>query len=62
MTTTNRLISISEAGHRYGISRQTIYRFIKDGKLDLIKIGRASRLNLTAADDAFGLSRTPGVE
>ena len=54
-----RLISINEAADRYGISRQTVYRMVSSNRIRLIKIGRASRLDLQEADFAFGLGSSP---
>lgn len=53
---TKRLISLNDAAIRYGLSRQTFYRLIASGDLNLIKIGRASRLDVREADQLFGIS------
>ena len=55
MDVQKRLISLRDACVRYGISRQTIYRAIARSELRLIKIGRASRLDVLEADCCFGV-------
>ncbi|MEM7568845.1 MAG: helix-turn-helix domain-containing protein [Pseudomonadota bacterium] len=39
-----KLITISEFQRAYGVSRSTIYRQSKAGKLPIVKVGRASRI------------------
>ena len=51
-----RLISLSEACTRYGISRQTIYRIADRDQIRLIKIGRATRLDIYQMDEIFGIA------
>jgi excisionase family DNA binding protein len=47
-----RALSIRETAHTCGLSRATLYRLLKDGKLTTIKIG-ARRLVPVGAIDAF---------
>ena len=47
-----RAVSIREAANSCGLSRATMYRLLKDGKLSTIKIG-ARRLVPVAAIDAL---------
>lgn len=47
---TRRLLRINEAAIYAAISRATIYSEIKQGRLKLIKLGHASRIEVTELD------------
>jgi excisionase family DNA binding protein len=44
------LITIEEFGERYAVSRSTVYRLIESKAIQLVKIGRASRIKLADAE------------
>lgn len=45
MAPTPELLTIREAMHRLAVSRQTIYRLIRQGELRLVTIGKAPRID-----------------
>lgn len=47
------LMSLDTAAARYEISRKTIERMIRAGRLTPIKIGAATRLNIKKTDEAL---------
>jgi excisionase family DNA binding protein len=49
-----RALTIEQACARYGVSRTTLYRYAKDGRLTLNKIGpRLVRLDADELDGVF---------
>jgi excisionase family DNA binding protein len=56
-SSTQSLLSVSEACSLLGVSRPTVYRLIKAGKLRAIKIGGARRVR---RDDVEGLLKECG--
>ena len=56
-----RLISLNEACIRYGICRATLYRMADRQQIKLIKIGRASRLDVHQMDALLGIANSPSV-
>ena len=56
-----RLICVSDACTRYGVSRSTIYRLVDRQQIRLIKIGRASRLDIHEIDHFFGIAEGPSA-
>lgn len=46
------LLTISQAAHRLGIGRTTVYELTTAGELEVVHIGRCARIP-TAAVDAF---------
>jgi len=40
-----QMVSIADAAKFLGVSRGTIYRWAKNGLLDIVKIGGTSRIN-----------------
>ena len=47
---TRRLIRVDDAAASVGVSRNTIYRTIAAGKLELVNIGRASAITMESFD------------
>ena len=45
-----RALSIREAAHACGLSRATLYRLLRDGKLSTVKIGRRRLVPVNALD------------
>ena len=43
-------LSIKEVGEYLGVSRATVYRWVKDGKLKIHKVGRVSRVKKNDLD------------
>lgn len=56
-----RLISLNEACIRYGISRTTLYRMVDRQQIRLVKIGRASRLDVHMMDHLLGITNAHGA-
>jgi excisionase family DNA binding protein len=44
------LLSISDFCERYGISRTSVYRQFNAGQIPIVKIGRATRIRTTDAE------------
>ncbi|MDN7879631.1 helix-turn-helix transcriptional regulator [Burkholderia aenigmatica] len=48
-----RLYRVAEVMRRLSVSRSTVYRLVRDGKLTLVKIGERSSGITSASLDAF---------
>ncbi|WP_081057389.1 helix-turn-helix transcriptional regulator [Burkholderia vietnamiensis] len=48
-----RLYRVAEVMHRLSVSRSTVYRLVRDGKLTLVKIGERSSGITSASLDAL---------
>lgn len=46
----SKLLSLSEVCMRASISRSTLYRLIQNGRINVVKIGRAVRIPETEID------------
>ncbi len=44
--TDTRLITYTEAAKRLNISRPTVYRLVRDGRLDVVPLGGVNRITL----------------
>ena len=44
----NRLITFMDAGRRTGLSRPTIYRLVKSGRLDVVPLNGVNRITLAS--------------
>ena len=56
-----RLLTVPDAARLLGIGRTTAYELISDGKLEIVKIGRSTRVPLDAVDNFVdGLRGLPG--
>ena len=53
----NRLITFMDAGRRTGLSRPTIYRLVKAGRLDVVKLSGTSRITLQSVNDFIAGTR-----
>ena len=43
-------LTVAQLGIKYGLSRSTIYRLMRDGRLPYVKIGRLTRFRPDAGD------------
>lgn len=46
----NRLITFMDAGRRTGLSRPTIYRLVKSGRLDVVPLNGVNRITLASVN------------
>ena len=53
----NRLITFMDAGRRTGLSRPTIYRLVKSGRLDVVELNGTSRITLQSVNDFIAGNR-----
>ena len=53
----NRLITFMDAGRRTGLSRPTIYRLVKSGRLDVVKLNGTNRITLQSVNDFIAGNR-----
>ena len=44
----NRLLTYTDAGRRTGLSRPTIYRLVKSGRLDVVELNGVNRITLAS--------------
>ena len=58
----SQLLRVNEFCERYAISRATFYRLVNRGDLVVYKVGNASRVKLSDAEEWLAaLSRTDGT-
>jgi len=50
------LISTDEAAEKLEVTRRSIYRFIKQGRLNAVKVGREWKITLESLRNFLGLS------
>jgi excisionase family DNA binding protein len=48
-----RLMTIKQVCDAYAVSRTTVYKLIAEGKLQRVKVGRATRIPTDSADTCF---------
>ena len=48
-----RMLTIEQAAHRYGISRTSLWRYVKSGQLIPYRIGSRVRYNVDDLDALF---------
>ena len=53
----NRLITFMDAGRRTGLSRPTIYRLVKSGRLDVVPLNGVNRITLQSVNDFIAGNR-----
>lgn len=53
----NRLITFMDAGRRTGLSRPTIYRLVKSGRLDVVPLNGVNRITLASVNAFISGSR-----
>lgn len=46
----NRLITFMDAARRTGLSRPTVYRLVKSGRLDVVPLNGVNRITLTSVN------------
>ena len=53
----SRLITFMDAGRRTGLSRPTIYRLVKSGRLDVVELNGVNRITLQSVNDFIAGNR-----
>jgi excisionase family DNA binding protein len=62
---TVQLLTVEEVGHRLSLSRSVVYRLMRDGEVEDVKIGRARRITAQSVSayvdrmTADGTTRSP---
>ena len=60
-STTRLLLTVRETAEALGLGRSTVYELITAGELEVIRIGRSSRIPVAAVDEFVERHRSPGV-
>lgn len=55
-------VSIKETGSVLGLGRSTIYRMIKEGRLDTVKIGSRNLVRISSIETVAAASKTPVMD
>ena len=53
----NRLVTYAEAARRTGLSRVTIYRLVRNGRLDVVPLSGVNRITLQSVNDLVAGNR-----
>jgi excisionase family DNA binding protein len=56
-----KLLTVKEVAHALRVSHMTVYRLVKSGELEAIKVGRAFRIHEDSFEAYLAGNRTTGV-